>query len=158
MASNSSGALAREKPETQGKWISITGKPLELDVADGFLGRCLDISQFEKLNQLGEGTYGVVYRASDTKTSRIVALKQVRIPIDERQNGIPITALREMSILRSLKHANIVNVFDVAASATVLDEVYMVMEYAEQVGLSFSMASLSWYVLRAAPIRGVNYG
>ena len=84
-----------------------------------------------------------MYRASDIQTSLIVALKQVRIPTDERQNGIPITALREMSILRSLKHPNIVNVFDVAASASVLDEVYMVMEYAEQVGPPFSQRSLS---------------
>ena len=89
--------------------------------------------------------YGVVSRARDRRTSTIVALKQVRIERDERQNGIPITALREISILRSLSHANIVNVLDVAASAgqrgnrdgepsSDLDQVYMVMEYAEQVG------------------------
>ena len=51
---------------------------------------------------------------------------------DERQNGIPITALREISILRSLDHANVVDVLDVAVGEE--GEVYMVMEYAEQVG------------------------
>ncbi len=63
----------------------------------------------------------------------MVALKQVRIPVEERQNGIPITALREISILRSLKHTNIINVLDVAVGDHAMDEIYMVMEYAEQV-------------------------
>lgn len=76
----------------------------------------------------------MVYRARDKVTSQVVALKQVRISPEERQNGIPITALREISILRSLRHNNIVNVFDVAVGEKVVDEIYMVMEYAEQVG------------------------
>ena len=63
-----------------------------------------------------------------------MALKQVRIPVEERQNGVPITALREISILRSLKHKNIVNVMDVAVGDQAMDDIYMVMEYAEQVG------------------------
>lgn len=67
-------------------------------------------------------------------TSRVVALKQVRVSAEEQQNGIPITALREISILRSLKHPNIINVIDVAVGAKAMDEIYMVMEYAEQVG------------------------
>lgn len=54
--------------------------------------------------------------------------------MEEQQNGIPITALREISILRSLKHRNIINVLDVAVGKRAMDEVYMVMEYAEQVG------------------------
>ena len=75
----------------------------------------------------------MVFRARDRQSSKIVALKQVRIPVEERHNGVPITALREISILRSLKHRNIVNVIDVAVGEDALDEVYMVMEYAEQV-------------------------
>ena len=75
----------------------------------------------------------MVYRARDRQTSRVVALKQVRISAEERQNGVPITALREISILRSLKHNNIIDVINVAVGMQ-MDEVYMVMEYAEQVG------------------------
>ena len=78
--------------------------------------------------------YGVVYRARHTSSSRIVALKQVRILPDERQNGVPITALREISILRSLKHSNIIDVIDVAVGENEMDEIYMAMEYVEQVG------------------------
>lgn len=76
----------------------------------------------------------MVYRARNKESSQVVALKQVRISPEDRQNGIPITALREISILRSLKHNNIINVSDVAVGETEMDEIYMVMEYAEQVG------------------------
>ena len=82
-----------------------------------------------------EQAYGVVYRARDLITSKVVAVKQVRITAEERQNGVPITALREISILRSLQHDNIVNVIDVAVAEHVMDEIYMIMEYAEQVGI-----------------------
>ncbi|KAL7268216.1 hypothetical protein RUND412_009168 [Rhizina undulata] len=130
------------------KYLSITGQPLAgLDSREILLGayirhlshqqeltspgRCRDIEEFEQLNQLGEGTYGVVHRAHDTKNAKIVALKQVRIFDHDRGNGIPITALREISILKSLRHNNVVNVLDVAVGKE-LNDVYMVMEYAEQ--------------------------
>jgi len=58
----------------------------------------------------------------------------VRMTPEERQNGVPITALREISILRYLRHSNVIDVFDVAVGGMLMDEVYMVMEYAEQVG------------------------
>lgn len=76
-----------------------------------------------------------MYRAKHNPSSKIVALKQVRVSAEERQNGIPITTLREISILRSLKHSNIINVIDVAVGQQLMDEAYMVMEYAEQVGI-----------------------
>ncbi len=78
-----------------------------------------------------------MHRALHPATSRIVALKNIRISPEERQNGVPITALREISILRSLKHGNIVNVLDVAVGEQV-EEVWMVMEYVEQVCLSLA--------------------
>ncbi|XP_030367907.1 cyclin-dependent kinase 10 isoform X3 [Strigops habroptila] len=40
------------------------------------LGRCRSVKEFEKLNRIGEGTYGIVYRARDTLTNEIVALKK----------------------------------------------------------------------------------
>ena len=76
----------------------------------------------------------MVFRARERANTKVVALKQIRMSPEERQNGVPITALREISILRSLRHQNIVNVLDVAVGDKVMDEVYMVMEYAEQVG------------------------
>lgn len=58
----------------------------------------------------------------------------MRIPAQQNRDGVPITALREISILRSIKHANIVNVMDVALGDERMDDVYMVMDYCEQVG------------------------
>lgn len=91
----------------------------------------------EKLGALTNDctAYGVVYRARERGTTNIVALKQVRILPEEAQNGVPITALREIAILHSLKHNNIVNVLNVAVEEATMDEIYMVMEYAEQVGV-----------------------
>lgn len=43
------------------------------------LGACRSVSEFEKLNRIGEGTYGIVYRARDLKTKEVVALKKIRM-------------------------------------------------------------------------------
>ena len=65
---------------------------------------------FEKLGKIGEGQYGVVYKARMVATGQEVALK--RILVDEH-DGIPSTALREISLLQNLKHQNIVRLIDV---------------------------------------------
>ncbi|KAL8901090.1 MAG: hypothetical protein Q9207_005377 [Kuettlingeria erythrocarpa] len=113
------------------QWLSVTGSPLTLNMQN-FQGICASINDYNRLNQLGEGTYGVVFRAQELASSKIVALKQIRVPHEERQNGVPITTLREISILRSLRHENIVNVLEVAVGESAMDDVYMVMEYCEQ--------------------------
>ena len=61
-------------------------------------------------SNLGEGTYGVVYKARDRQTDEIVALKRIRLEVEDE--GIPSTALREISLLRELNHENIVNLKD----------------------------------------------
>lgn len=67
------------------------------------------------------------------QTSQIVAIKKIIINAEDRVDGIPISALREISILRSLKHPNIINAMDVVVGEE-WEDVYMVMEYVEQVG------------------------
>ncbi|KTW25868.1 hypothetical protein T552_03142 [Pneumocystis carinii B80] len=112
---------------------SVTGEKIEVDISykNLYLGTCISICDFEKLNRIGEGTYGVVYRAKDKRNNTIVALKAVRIFDNDRYSGIPITALREISLLRSLKHKNIISVLEVAVGEA-LDDIYMVDEYREQ--------------------------
>jgi len=65
----------------------------------------------QDLEKIGEGTYGVVYKAKDRVTGEIVALKKIRLEAEDE--GIPSTAIREISLLKELQHPNIVRLFDV---------------------------------------------
>ncbi|UJR31135.1 hypothetical protein I4U23_018642 [Adineta vaga] len=59
--------------------------------------------------ELGKGTYGIVRKAFDTRQQHHVAIKCVCLG----EEGIPSTALREISLLRSLKHPNIIRLYDI---------------------------------------------
>lgn len=52
------------------------------------------------------GTYGVVYKAKDLSNNRIVALKKIRLEAEDE--GVPSTAIREISLLKELRDPNIV--------------------------------------------------
>lgn len=71
--------------------------------------RCVDV--FDMIEQIGEGTYGQVYKARDQETNELVALKKVRL--EHEKEGFPITAVREIKILRQLNHKNIVNLREI---------------------------------------------
>lgn len=72
------------------------------------------------------GTYGVVYRGKNKETGQVVALK--RIKIDDDNEGIPCSAVREISLLKELKHPNIVQLIDILQSEKKLT---LVFEYLE---------------------------
>ncbi|XP_030900721.2 cyclin-dependent kinase 3 isoform X2 [Melopsittacus undulatus] len=82
---------------------------------------------FQKLEKIGEGTYGVVYKARNKRTGQLVALKKIRL--DSDSEGVPSTAIREISLLKELKHPNIVRLLDVIHSQKKL---YLVFEYLNQ--------------------------
>jgi serine/threonine protein kinase len=66
------------------------------------------VTDYEKLNRVGEGTYGVVYKSRHTPTGQVVALKRVRFDRGPSE-GVPVTAVREIKILQKcLGHPNIV--------------------------------------------------
>lgn len=83
--------------------------------------------KYIKTTKLGEGTYGVVYRAKDQKGREIYALKKIRLQAEEE--GIPSTAIREISLLKELNHPNIVKLHDVLHTPKKLT---LVFEYVEQ--------------------------
>lgn len=64
------------------------------------------MDNFEKVEKIGEGTYGVVYKARNRTNDEIVALKRIRL--EQEEEGVPSTAIREISLLKELKHENIV--------------------------------------------------
>ena len=64
------------------------------------------MERYEKHEKLGEGGYGIVYKARDRVTNMLVALKRIRL--EEDNEGFPSTAVREMSVLCALYHPNII--------------------------------------------------
>ncbi|EJK45227.1 hypothetical protein THAOC_36162 [Thalassiosira oceanica] len=85
---------------------------------------------YERLTQIDEGTYGVVFKARDLCTDEIVAIKQIKFEDEITKEGFPISALREISVLLSLSHECIVTVREMVVGAT-HDKVFMVMEQFE---------------------------
>ncbi|ETO35497.1 cyclin dependent kinase [Reticulomyxa filosa] len=67
--------------------------------------------RFQKLDKIGEGTYGIVYKAKDKLTGDVLALKKIRLEAEDE--GIPSTAIREIALLKQLQHGNIVKLYDV---------------------------------------------
>ena len=84
--------------------------------------------RYERLEKLGEGTYGIVYKARDTSTGEIVALKKIRL--ENEEEGMPSTAMREISILKELNHVNIVSLKDVIY-VPADKRLYIIFEYLE---------------------------
>ena len=83
------------------------------------------LEDFVKIEKIGEGTYGVVFKGwnsvaysftsniyvcviigRNTKTGEIVAMKKIRL--ESEDEGVPSTAIREISLLKELQHPNIV--------------------------------------------------
>ncbi|CAM5094118.1 unnamed protein product [Natator depressus] len=124
------------------------------------LGRCRSVKEFEKLNRIGEGTYGIVYRARDTQTDEIVALKKVRM--DKEKDGIPISSLREITLLLKLRHPNIVELKEVVVGNH-LESIFLVMGYCEQdlasllenMQTPFSEAQVKCIILQV--LKGLQY-
>jgi len=86
------------------------------------------VSNYEILNKIDEGAYGIVSRARDKATGRIVALK--RLKMEKEKEGFPITSLREIHTLLLSNHENIVNVLEIVVGNSV-DDIYIVMEFIE---------------------------
>ncbi|XP_064396747.1 cyclin-dependent kinase 2-like [Halichondria panicea] len=82
---------------------------------------------FERMEKIGEGTYGVVYKARLKDGGHTVALKKIRL--DTECEGIPSTALREISLLLELNHPNIVSLLEVLHCDRKLFLVFEYLDY-----------------------------
>ncbi|KAI9004246.1 Cyclin-dependent kinase 3 [Gaertneriomyces sp. JEL0708] len=82
------------------------------------------MDNYDKLEKVGEGTYGVVYKARVKSNGQIVALKKIRLETEDE--GVPGTAIREISLLKELKHPNIVRLMDIVHNDSKL---YLILEF-----------------------------
>ncbi|KAM0723806.1 hypothetical protein Q7P37_000796 [Cladosporium fusiforme] len=85
------------------------------------------MENYQKMEKIGEGTYGVVYKALDLSTpdQRIVALKKIRLEAEDE--GVPSTAIREISLLKEMNDPNIVRLFNIVHADG--HKLYLVFEY-----------------------------
>lgn len=87
---------------------------------------CRSVDEFERLDILGEGTFGTVFSGRDKIKGGKFALKKVKI--HDIQDGFPITSIREIQILKRLHHPNIVRLEDVVVGKN-QGSVFLVFEY-----------------------------
>jgi len=89
------------------------------------------LDRYQRLSKLGQGNYAKVYLATDLQTQEKVALK--KMTIDHAEEGIPSTALREISLLKELSgHANVVKLYNVHYSSANSGEIYLIFEFLDQ--------------------------
>ncbi|SJL08726.1 related to Cdk1-cyclin-dependent kinase 1 [Armillaria ostoyae] len=111
---------------------SIPGPALDTNKWNGRESRCVAtvvlVSEGADDSGLGvaagEGTYGVVYKARDTSTNQIVALKKIRLEAEDE--GVPSTAIREISLLKELKDDHVVRLLDIVHAD---QKLYLVFEF-----------------------------
>ncbi|CAO1639302.1 unnamed protein product [Sympodiomycopsis kandeliae] len=88
--------------------------------------RGLPIEMYTRIAQVGQGTYGQVFKARSEYTGVFVALKKIKM--EAEKDGFPITAMREIKLLQMLRHPNVVRLHEMMTART---SVYMVLEYME---------------------------
>ncbi|RKK67691.1 Serine/threonine-protein kinase ppk23 [Fusarium oxysporum] len=99
----------------------------------GTWGKCRSVENYEKLNDIEEGTYGWVARATNKATGKVVALKRLKLEPQDR-NGLPVTGLREIQILKDCQHRNIVTMEEVVVGDDVSrpdNSLFLVLEFVE---------------------------
>ncbi|KAF2823509.1 Pkinase-domain-containing protein [Ophiobolus disseminans] len=82
-------------------------------------------SSFQQLEKLGEGTYATVFKGRNRQTGELVALKEIHLDSEE---GTPSTAIREISLMKELRHENIVLLHDVIHTENKLMLVFEFMD------------------------------
>src|SRR3989338_2580501 len=92
------------------------------------------LAKYRRLEKIGSGTYGVVYKAKHLDTNETIALKKIRL-LEGADEGVPTTTIREISLLKELsRHKNIVKLIEVVSdptkkAATDLSKLYLVFEF-----------------------------
>ncbi|ERE74411.1 cyclin-dependent kinase 18-like protein [Cricetulus griseus] len=115
------------------------------------------LETYVKLDKLGEGTYATVFKGRSKLTENLVALKEIRL---EHEEGAPCTAIREVSLLKDLKHANIVTLHDLIHTDRSLTLVFEYLDsdlkqYLDHCGNLMSMHNVKIFMFQL--LRGLAY-
>ncbi|XP_041091853.1 cyclin-dependent kinase 18-like [Polyodon spathula] len=115
------------------------------------------LETYIKLDKLGEGTYATVFKGRSKLTENLVALKEIRL---EHEEGAPCTAIREVSLLKNLKHANIVTLHDIIHTDRSLTLVFEYLDsdlkqYLDNCGNIMSMHNVKIFMFQL--LRGLSY-
>uniref|UniRef100_A0A8C6NPH8 cyclin-dependent kinase n=1 Tax=Nothobranchius furzeri TaxID=105023 RepID=A0A8C6NPH8_NOTFU len=115
------------------------------------------LETYIKLDKLGEGTYATVFKGRSKLTDNLVALKEIRL---EHEEGAPCTAIREVSLLKDLKHANIVTLHDIIHTDKCLTLVFEYLEkdlkqYMDDCGSIMSVHNVKIFLFQL--LRGLDY-
>ncbi|XP_058396194.1 cyclin-dependent kinase 18 isoform X2 [Diceros bicornis minor] len=115
------------------------------------------LETYVKLDKLGEGTYATVFKGRSKLTENLVALKEIRL---EHEEGAPCTAIREVSLLKNLKHANIVTLHDLIHTERSLTLVFEYLDsdlkqYLDHCGNLMSMHNVKIFMFQL--LRGLAY-
>jgi serine/threonine protein kinase len=116
------------------------------------------MEKYKRTKKLGEGTYGIVYKAENVYTGEEVALKAIRLESEEE--GVPCTAIREISLLKELDHPNVVRLIEIIHD---VDKLTLVFEFCDQdlkqhLDAHFGIidpAKIKWFMYQL--IKGVEY-
>ena len=90
--------------------------------------KCNDTSKYEKIVDKGSGAFGKVFKSKIKNTNKLVALKQIKFNEEKnKKEGFPITAMREIILMKQLNHKNILSLNEIVVSPN--NETYLVFEY-----------------------------
>ncbi|TEY85899.1 hypothetical protein BOTCAL_0010g00390 [Botryotinia calthae] len=105
-------------------------------------GKCRSVEDYDKLNDIEEGAYGWVSRAKDSRTGKVVALK--RLKMENANDGVPVTGLREIQTLMDCEHENIVRLREVVVGedTSKIENIFLVLDFLEH-DLKTLLTSLS---------------
>lgn len=136
----------------------VMGTGMLNDADDFGLGEDDELATFEMMEKLGEGTYGQVYKAMHKPTQQVYALKRIKIVYEEE--GVPSTAIREISLLKECDHPNVIRLHNVFSLETELVLVFDCLDMDLRGYLKKFGAMRNGQMLRSAAhqcIRGVDF-
>ncbi|KAF4213280.1 hypothetical protein CNMCM8980_010289 [Aspergillus fumigatiaffinis] len=123
LVSPKSFLFSNQRPKASTQQTSVTTRG---SISSQTMDKAQQPSSFQQLEKLGEGTYATVFKGRNRQTGELVALKEIHLDSEE---GTPSTAIREISLMKELKHESIVSLYDVIHTE---NKLMLVFEYMDK--------------------------